>query len=370
MAIASVTRCSMKAGKVALAALLAGPAGIVAITLIDEPSTAQQTSPGTLQLRVEGEFPPLDGTTEWLNTAPLTRTELRGKVVLIDFWTYSCINWRRTLPYLRTWAEKYKDQGLVVIGVHSPEFEFEKRLDNVRWALKDMDIDYPVAVDSNHAVWRAFRNDYWPALYFIDAQGRIRHHQFGEGDYDTSERVIQQLLAEAGASAVPSELASVNPKATELAADWQDLKSPENYLGYERTANFVSRDGTLADKHHLYLASSSLRLNHWALSGDWIVRRQSIISSQAHAKISYRFHARDLNVVMGPAHGAPIRFRVLIDGMPVGTAAGIDLDGQGNGTLTEQRMYQLIRQSRPVIDHEISIEFLDAGAEAFSVTFG
>jgi thiol-disulfide isomerase/thioredoxin len=360
----------MKAGKVVVAAILAGTAEMVAITMIDEPSVAQQIFPGKLQLRVEGEFPPLDGATEWLNTAPVTRTELRGKVVLIDFWTYSCINWRRTLPYVRAWAEKYKDQGLVVIGVHSPEFEFEKRLDNVRWALKDMGIGYPVALDSNHSVWRAFRNEYWPALYFIDAQGRIRHHQFGEGDYDTSERVIQQLLAEAGASAVPSELASVNPKAAELAADWQDLKSPENYLGYERTNNFVSRDGTTADKHHLYLASSSLRLNQWALSGDWIVGRQSIISSQAHARIFYRFHARDLNLVMGPARGAPIHFRVLVDGMPVGTAAGIDLDGQGNGTLTEQRMYQLIRQSQPVTDHDISIEFLDAGAEAFSATFG
>jgi len=337
----------MKAGKVALAALLAGTAGVVTITMIEEPSVAQQTSPGKLQLRVEGEFPPLDGATEWLNTAPVTRAELRGKVVLIDFWTYSCINWRRTLPYLRAWAEKYKDQGLVVIGVHSPEFEFEKRLDNVRWALKDMGIDYPVALDSNHAMWRAFRNDYWPALYFMDAQGKIRHHQFGEGDYDTSERVIQQLLAEAGAPAVPSEFASVNPKAAELAADWQDLKSPENYLGYERTSNFVSR-GTIADKHHLYLAASSLRLNHWALSGDWIVGRQSIISSQAHASMFYQFHARDLNVVMGPAHGAPIHFHVLIDGKSVGTAAGNDLDGQGNGILTEQRMYQLIRQSQPV----------------------
>jgi hypothetical protein len=219
-------------------------------------------------------------------------------------------------------------------------------------------------------VWRAFRNDYWPALYFIDAQGKIRHHQFGEGDYDTSERVIQRLLAEAGASAVPRDLTSVDAKGAEVAADWADLKSPENYLGYERTNNFVSRDGTIEDKHHLYVAPSSLRLNHWALSGDWIVGRQSTISTQAHAKLSCQFHARDLHLVMGPAHGTPIHFRVLIDGMPVGAAAGIDLDDQGNGTLTEQRMYQLIRQTQPIVDHEISIEFLDAGAEVFSVTFG
>ena len=360
----------MKAGNVMLATILAGGAGIMGITILEEQSMAQQASPKSPQLRAEGEFPPLDGATEWLNSPPLTKAELRGKVVLIDFWTYSCINWRRTLPYVRAWAEKYKAQGLVVIGVHSPEFEFEKRLDNVRWALKDMGIGFPVAVDSNRAVWRAFRNDYWPALYFIDAQGKIRHHQFGEGDYDTSERVIQQLLAEAGASNVPRDLASVEPRGAEVAADWKDLKSPENYLGYERTNNFVSRDGTIEDKHHLYVAPSSLRLNHWALSGDWIVGRQSTISTQAHAKLSYQFHARDLNLVMGPAHGTPIHFRVLIDRKPVGAAAGIDLDGQGNGALTEQRMYQLIRQTQPIVDHEISIEFLDAGAEVFSVTFG
>jgi thiol-disulfide isomerase/thioredoxin len=360
----------MKAGKIVLATILAGSAGIVGIAILEEQSMAQQTSPKSPLLRAEGEFPSLDGATEWLNSPPLTKAELRGKVVLIDFWTYSCINWRRTLPYLRVWAEKYKAQGLVVIGVHSPEFEFEKRPDNVRWALKDMGIDFPVAVDSNRAVWRALRNDYWPALYLIDAQGTIRHHQFGEGDYDTSERVIQQLLAEAGASAVPSDLTSVDPKGAEVAADWKDLKSPENYLGYERTNNFVSRDGTIEDKHHLYVAPSSLRLNHWALSGDWIVGRQSTLSTQAHAKIFYEFHARDLNLVMGPAHGTPIHFRVLIDGKPVGAVAGVDLDGQGNGTLTEQRMYQLIRQTQPIVDHEIRSEFLDAGAEVFSVTFG
>lgn len=360
----------MTAGNVMLVTMLAAGAGIMGITILEEQSMAQQASSKSVQLRAEGEFPPLDGATEWLNSPPLTKAELRGKVVLIDFWTYSCINWRRTLPYVRAWAEKYKAQGLVVIGVHSPEFEFEKRLDNVRWALKDMGIGFPVAVDSNRAVWRAFRNDYWPALYFIDAQGKIRHHQFGEGDYDTSERVIQRLLAEAGASNVPRDLSSVEPKGAEVAADWKDLKSPENYLGYERTNNFVSRDGAIEDKHHLYVAPSSLRLNHWALSGDWIVGRQSTISTQAHAKISFEFHARDLNLVMGPAHGTPIYFRVLIDGKPVGAAAGIDLDGQGNGALTEQRMYQLIRQTQPIIDHEISIEFLDAGTEVFSVTFG
>jgi thiol-disulfide isomerase/thioredoxin len=361
----------MKAGNTIRAGIFAVTAGMIVGTIITvEQSMAQQLSPKTMQLRAEGDFAPLEGATEWLNTRPLTKAELRGKVVLIEFWTYSCINWRRTLPYVQAWAEKYKTQGLVVIGVHSPEFEFEKHLDNVRWALKDMSIGYPVVVDSKLAVWRAFRNDYWPALYFVDAQGTIRHHQFGEGDYDTSERVIQQLLVEAGASAVPNDLALVEPTGAEVAADWEDLKSPENYLGYERTNNFVSRDGMVSDKDHLYAAPSSLRLNHWALSGDWIAGRHSIASAQPHGTISYAFHARDLNLVMGPAHGTPIRFRALIDGQPVSAAAGVDLDDQGNGTVTEQRMYQLIRQTRPIIDHQITIEFLDAGVELYSFTFG
>jgi thiol-disulfide isomerase/thioredoxin len=361
----------MKATKVMLAAMLVATAGVLSMIIIEESSVAQQSLPKTSsQLRVEGEMPSLDGAIDWLNSRPLTKADLRGKVVLIDFWTYSCINWRRTLPYVRAWAEKYKEQGLVVIGVHSPEFEFEKSADNVRWALKDMGMAFPVALDSNHEVWGAFRNNYWPALYFIDAQGRIRHHQFGEGDYETSERVIQQLLAESGAPTVSRDFVSVDPKDMELAADWKDLKSPENYLGYERTNNFVSRDGTIEGKHHDYVAPSSLRLSHWAVAGDWIIGHQSIISTLPHAKITYQFHARDLNLVMGPANVTPVHFRVFIDGNPVGTAAGIDLDRQGYGTVIEQRMYQLIRETPPIIDHEITIEFLDTGAEAFSVTFG
>jgi thiol-disulfide isomerase/thioredoxin len=353
-----------------LVAMLVGTAVIAVITMTGPKSVAQQSSLKTSPLRVEGEFPSLDGATEWLNTQPLSNARLRGKIVLVDFWTYSCINWRRTLPYVRAWAEKYKDQGLVVIGVHTPEFEFEKRLDNVRWALEDMGIRYPVAIDSSHTLWRAFRNDYWPALYFVDAQGRIRHHQFGEGGYETAEKVIQQLLAEAGAS-LPKNLASVDPEGAELAADWNNLKSPENYLGYELTNNFVSRDGTIADKPHLYVAPPSLRLNHWALAGNWVVGPTSVTSTLAHATLFYQFHARDLHLVMGPAvSGRSVHFRVSIDGQPVNPAAGVDIDSQGNGTVTQQRLYQLIRQTLPILDHQLSIEFLDAGAEVFSVTFG
>jgi thiol-disulfide isomerase/thioredoxin len=328
-------------------------------------------TPKTVPLRTEGEFPSLGGATQWFNSPPLTAAGLRGKVVLIDFWTYSCINWRRSLPYVRAWAEKYKDRGLVVIGVHSPEFEFEKSADNVRWALKDMRIDYPVALDSNQAIWRAFRNDYWPALYFIDAQGHIRHHQFGEGEYEQSERVIQQLLAETGGGDAGHGLISVDARGAEAAADWGDLKSPENYVGYERTENFVSRDGAIWDKHHVYVAPAHLRLNHWSLSGDWTIGRQAIVLNKAEGRIAYRFHARDLHLIMAPmAQGASVRFRVLIDGQPPRAAHGIDVDDQGNGTVTEPRMYQLIRQPAPITDRQFEIEFLDSGVRAFSFTFG
>jgi thiol-disulfide isomerase/thioredoxin len=301
----------------------------------------------------------------------LTAAGLRGKVVLIDFWTYSCINWLRSLPYVRAWAEKYKDQGLVVIGVHAPEFEFEKNVDNVRRAAKNMRVDYPIAIDSDHAIWRAFKNDYWPALYFVDAQGHIRHHQFGEGDYEQSERIVQQLLAEAGIRGVGHELVSVDGRGAEAAADWSSLKTPENYVGYERTENFVSSDGVIADKHHVYAAPARLRLNHWALSGDWTVQKQSVVLNKADGRIAYRFHARDLHLVMGPAaRGASVRFRVLIDGQPPAAAHGTDVDEQGNGTVIEQRLYQLIRQPAPIADRQFEIEFLDSGVEAFSFTFG
>jgi hypothetical protein len=260
----------------------------------------------------------------------------------------------------------------VVIGVHSPEFEFEKNVDNVRWAAKDMRIDYPVAIDSDHAIWSAFRNDYWPALYFVDAQGHIRHHQFGDGEYEQSEGVIQQLLAEAGVGGIGHGLVSVNAIGAETAADWNSLKSGENYLGYERTENFVSREGTIWDKRHDYVATARLRLNHWALSGAWTVGKQSIVLNGANGRIVYCFHARDLHLVMGPAvRGTSVRFRVMIDEQPPLAAHGSDVDGQGNGTVTDPpRMYQLIRQPEPITDRQFEIEFLDSGVEAFSFTFG
>jgi thiol-disulfide isomerase/thioredoxin len=313
----------------------------------------------------------LSGATEWLNSQPLTVAGLRGNVVLVDFWTYSCINWIRTLPYVRAWAGKYKHQGLVVIGVHSPEFEFEKSIDNVRRAAKDMRVDYPIAVDSDHAIWRAFKNQYWPALYFVDARGKIRHHYFGEGEYERSERIIQQLLAEAGIGGIDHKLVSVDGRGVEAGADWASLKSPENYLGYERTENFASPGGAVSDKRRVYAAPARLRLNQWALSGEWTVQKQATVLNQANGRIAYRFYARDLHLVMGPAaRGTYVRFRVLIDGKPPGAAHGIDVDDQGNGTVSEQRLYQLIRQPKPIADRQFEIEFLDAGVEVFAFTFG
>ena len=361
----------MKAHQVALSAILAFAIGAFVVAFAEERNAVQQTTPKTVQLRIEGEFPSLGGATEWLNSPPLTAAGLRGKVVLIDFWTYSCINWRRSLPYVRAWAEKYKNQGLVVIGVHSPEFEFEKDVDNVRWAAKDMRIDYPIAIDSDQTIWGAFKNDYWPALYFIDAQGQIRHHQFGEGEYEKAEGIIQQLLAEAEVSGIGHGLVSVDGRGAEAAADWGDLKSPENYVGFERTENFVSRDGAILEKPHVYTAPKQLRLNHWALSGDWTIGKQATVLNKADGRIAYRFHARDLNLIVGPTMpGASVRFRVLIDGQPPGAAHGVDVDGQGNGTVTESRLYQLIRQSKPIVDRLVEIEFLGPGVAAFDFTFG
>ena len=332
---------------------------------------AQPPASKTIQLKAEGRIPPLDGAVVWLNSSPLTSGQLRGKVVLVDFWTYTCVNWLRTLPYLRAWAEKYKDHGLIVIGVHTPEFEFEKDLVNVKRFTRELGVSYPVAVDSNHSIWRAFRNNYWPALYFIDASGIIRHHQFGEGEYETAERVLQQLLIASGAQGVPTDLASVEAKGAAAAADVADLRSGENYLGYERTENFASIDESVFGKNHPYSAPSHLRLNHWGLSGQWTVARNGISLNQPGGRISYRFHARDVNIVMGPAAaGMPVRFRILIDGHPPGDAHGVDVDAQGNGTLSEQRMYQLLRQPQPIAERQFEIEFLDAGAEAFSFTFG
>jgi thiol-disulfide isomerase/thioredoxin len=353
------------------AVLLAGVIGASSDTVTEDGSMEQQITLAAVPLPIVGELPSLDGATTWLNSPPLTPAGLRGKVVLVQFWTYTCINWLRTLPYVRAWAEKYKEQGLVVIGVSTPEFEFEHTVENVRRSVKDMRITYPIAIDNDYAIWRAFDNNYWPALYFVDAKGHIRHHHFGEGDYEQSERVIQRLLAEAGRGGTDHALVSVDAGEVEAAADWGSLKSPENYVGYERTENFASPGGAAFDKPHVYAAPRRLGLNQWALSGDWTVGRQATELNQAKGRIVYRFQARDLHLVMGPvAPGTSVRFRVLIDGQPPGAAHGLDVDAQGYGSVTEQRLYQLIRQPKPISDREFEIEFLDPGVAVFAFTFG
>src|SRR5215467_2382190 len=350
--------------------LLAGALSIAAASLGLMGSVMDQATAAEVQLPIEGDLPSLGGATGWLNSQPLTAAGLRGKVVLIDFWTYTCINWLRTLPYVRAWAEKYKDRGLVVIGVHTPEFPFEKDIENIRRAAKEMRVAYPIAIDSDYAIWRAFNNAYWPALYFIDKNGRIRHHHFGEGGYEQSERIIQQLLGDAG-NATGRELVSMEGRGAEAPADWTNLKSPENYLGYERTENFASPGGAVLDKRRVYAAPARLTLNQWALSGDWTIGKQAALLNEANGRIAYRFHARDLHLVMGPAaRGTSVRFRVLIDGQPPAAAHGIDVDAQGNGTLAEQQLYQLIRQPKPITDRQFEIEFLGPGVEAFAFTFG
>jgi thiol-disulfide isomerase/thioredoxin len=323
------------------------------------------------RLPFEGELPSLDGATGWLNSPPLTPAGLRGKVVLASFWTYTCINWLRQLPYLRAWAGKYSGQGLVLIGVHTPEFPPERDFDNVRRAVQEMQIDYPVATDNNYSVWRAFDNHYWPALYFADARGRLRHHYFGEGGYGQSEMVIQQLLAEAGSAGAGQDLVSVDARGVEAPADWDDLRSPENYTGYERTENFASPGGTVPGEAHVYAVPAELRLNQWGLSGDWTMEEQASTLNKADGQITCRFRARDLNLVMGRG-GSPAAapFRVLLDGQPPGTAHGIDVNGEGNGTVTEPRLYQLIRQPGPVTDRTFEITFPGPGPQAFSFTFG
>jgi len=361
----------IKANQLLLAAVLANATGAAIETLAEDRDMVQQTTPAAVHLPIEGEFPSLDGATGWLNSQPLTAAGLRGKVVLIDFWTYTCINWLRSYPYVRAWAEKYNDQGLVVIGVHSPEFGFEHDVDNVRRAVKDLRVDYTVAIDNDFAVWRAFENQYWPALYFIDAQGRIRHHKFGEGDYEQSEQIIQQLLAEAGARGIGHELVSVEGNGAEAPADWGDLRTPEIYVGYERAENFASPGGAVFDERHVYAAPERLRLNQWALSGDWTVGKQAAALNEANGRITFRFHARDLHLILGPARrGTSVRFRVTLDGRPPGDAHGVDVDAQGNGVVAEQRMYQLIRQPTPITDRQFEIEFLDPGVAAFAFTFG
>ncbi|CAN7437058.1 cytochrome c biogenesis protein DipZ [Rhizobium sp. LjRoot258] len=322
-------------------------------------------------LPVLGRFVSLDGAVEWLNSKPLTAEELRGKVVLVDFWTYSCINCIRTIPYVRAWAEKYRDRGLVVIGVHSPEFAFEKRIDNVRQAIDKFQIRYPVAIDNNFKIWRAFANNYWPAHYFIDAKGQIRHAQFGEGDYEQSERVLQDLLAEAAGSR-KADTASVTPnaKGAEAAPDLARLQSGESYIGYLRAANFISPEGIAADAARDYTVGQP-SLNEWGLTGKWTVGGEQASLEQAGGGITYRFSARDLHLVLGPgADGKKVRFQVKVDGAAPGADHGSDIDVEGNGSVSETRLYQLVRQSGDVRERTFEIRFLDPGVEAFVFTFG
>lgn len=371
----------MKKSKLLLAAVLATATGASIASVVGEGKQQPMTSTGVgtpflhrplaYQNAGQSELASLARASAWLNSPPLTQSALRGKVVLIDFGTYTCINWRRALPYVRAWAEKYRDQGLVVISVHAPEFSFEKNLTNVRSAVKDMRIDYPVAVDNDHAIWRAFKNQYWPALYFIDSHGRVRHHHFGEGSFEQSEMIIQELLREAGVAGVSREPVSIVARGLEAAADWGSLKSPENYVGYGRTQSFASPGGVVRDRPAGYLRPERLRLNDWALSGDWTMKGEAAVLNKPNGRIAYRFHARDLHLVMGPASpGTPVRFRVLIDGQPPSAVRGFDIDEQGYGTVTDQRLYQLIRQPKPVAEREFEIEFLGPGVEVFAFTFG
>jgi thiol-disulfide isomerase/thioredoxin len=306
---------------------------------------------------LQQQMPSLGRANAWLNTHPLSAAELRGKVVLVDFWTYTCINWRRTLPYVRAWADKYRDQGLIVVGVHTPEFSFEKQLDNVRREAQAQRVDYPIAVDTDYAIWRAFDNHYWPALYLVDAQGHIRFHQFGEGEYERTERVIQQLLEEAGHTDFDRSLVANVGRGAEAAADWRNLRSPETYLGTALGERFTSRD------------PASLAVDQWTLSGDWTRKDELIRLNQPGGKIAYRFHARDVHLIMGPGD-APVRFRVRIDGRPPGAAHGLDVDESGEGEAGSPRMYQLIRQTGPIADRLLEIEFLGPGAAVFDFTFG
>ena len=322
-----------------------------------------------LRLSHEGNMPPLSGATAWLNSDPLTAADLEGHVVLIDFWTYTCINWIRTAPYRRAWHERYRDDGLIVIGVHTPEFPFERDVDSIRVAIEEREIAYPVAVDSDSAIWDAFANRFWPALYVADAEGPIRFHRFGEEGYDESERVIQELLG------VPrsreDDLVVVEPEGVEAPADWDTLQSPETYLGAERAERLASRWGGAGDERRSYTTPTSLRLNHWALAGDWTIGTKAARLNDAGGRLTYRFHARDVNLVMGPSRGAPpVRFRVRIDGGPPGAARGADVDEGGDGIAADRRLFQLVRQPGNVDERTFEITFLDPAVETYVFTFG
>jgi hypothetical protein len=323
----------------------------------------------TATLPVEGELPDLGGATAWLNSAPLTAEGLRGNVVVVQFCTFSCINWLRTLPYVKAWAATYRDDGLVVIGAHSPEFPFEHDLEAIRSALDGMGVDYPIAVDNDFAVWQAFDNAYWPALYIVDAEGRIRHHHFGEGGYEQAERVIRRLLTEAGREHVAEDLAVVRPDGVYLAADWDTLGSSETYVGYARATGFASPGGLRPVRGRFYEEPPRLALDEWGLFGSWTVRPQAAVLDEPGGRIVFRFRGRDLNLVLG-AGARPVRFVVRLDGEPPGDAQGLDVDVEGRGTVTEARLHQLVRQHGRIVDRTFSITFLDAGVQAYVFTFG
>jgi cytochrome c biogenesis protein CcdA/thiol-disulfide isomerase/thioredoxin len=319
----------------------------------------------------EGPLPDLGGAVAWLNSPPLSSKSLKGKVALIDFWTYSCINCLRALPYVEGWAAKYKDAGLVVIGVHTPEFAFEKERTNVEKAVRDLKVSYPVAIDSDYKIWKAFNNEYWPAHYFIDGKGRIRYHHFGEGEYDESEHVIRELLKQNGAQLAASEAISVSGAGAEAAPDTANRRSPETYVGYHRAEHFASTEKIAQDSKHGYTPQARLSLNQWALGGSWKVGEESAVLQTAPGKIIFRFHARDLHLVLGTTKdGKPVRFTVKVDGTAPGDDHGADVDNNGSGTVKDHRLYQLIRQKGPVEDRTFEIEFLDPGVQAFAFTFG
>jgi thiol-disulfide isomerase/thioredoxin len=326
--------------------------------------------PRTAPLPVEGHLPGFEGATGWLNSSPLTPAELRGRVVLVDFWTYTCINWLRTLAFVRAWSEKYRDLGLVVIGVHTPEFPFEREVDNVRGAVEAMRVEYPIALDSEYGVWSAFANRYWPAVYLADAEGRIRYHHFGEGDYDDGEWMIQHLLREAAGEGIDDELVSVAPDGFEAQADWTNLRSPETYLGYAQGQNLDSPGGVTYDEPRSYVAPESLQLNTWALGGNWTIEERASVLNEAGGRIAFRFHARDVHLVLRSRAGTVVPFRVLVDGQAPGTAHGLDVDEEGQGTLAQPRLYQLVREPGSITDRTFEIEFLDRGVEAYVFTFG
>ena len=309
-------------------------------------------------------MPSFAGATEWLNSEPLGPAELQGRVVLVNFWTWTCINWLRQAPYVRAWSQAYRDDGLIVIGVHTPEFSFEHDIDGVRRAIEERAIDYPVAVDNDYEVWSAFANHYWPALYFVGADGVIRDHQFGEGRYKKSERVIQKLLG------VERELVSVEGLGVEAASDWHHVRTPETYLGSARSDQLPSSNGVGPDDHRAYVLPERLPLNRWALAGAWAIEPESVVLEQASGSIAFRFAARDAHLVLSPGAGDPIPFRVLIDGQAPGRSHGVDVDEHGNGVLREGRMYQLVRQHDAVRQRTLEITFLQPGAKAYSFTFG